>query len=159
MQIVIAAIAGLLFGMGLLISGMANPAKVLGFLDLAGRWDPSLALVMIGAIAVGLVGFGVAKRRKTSLLGAPMSLPTGTTIDRRLIFGSLLFGIGWGLAGICPGPALVLLGAGVGKAVIFVVAMLVGMMIFEIAEHARNKPRNKLRNKPRTQPASTSNPV
>lgn len=143
MQTIVAAIVGLLFGTGLLISGLANPAKVLGFLDLAGNWDPSLALVMAGAIAVGVVGFSVAKKRNTSWLGAPMALPTGTTIDRRLVGGSLVFGIGWGLAGICPGPALVLLGTGAGTAVIFAVAMLAGMAIFEIAEHYRGKLRNK----------------
>jgi uncharacterized membrane protein YedE/YeeE len=139
MQIIIAAVAGFLFGIGLLLSGMANPAKVLGFLDLAGPWDPSLALVMVGAIAVGLLGFGAAKKRTTSVLGAPMQLPSGTVVDRRLVFGSLLFGVGWGLAGICPGPALVLLGAGVGRASVFVVTMLAGMAFFEIAEHLRSK--------------------
>ncbi len=129
-----AAACGLIFGVGLILSDMADPAKVLGFLDLAGRWDPSLAFVMAGAIAVGLVGFAIAKRRIASLLGAPILLPQSRRIDRRLILGSVLFGAGWGLAGICPGPALVLLGTGAGKAWLFVGAMLVGMAVFERLE-------------------------
>ncbi|MBN7796876.1 YeeE/YedE family protein [Parahaliea mediterranea] len=127
-----ALLAGLIFGLGLLVSGMANPAKVLAFLDIAGDWDPSLALVMAGAIAVGLVAFTLARRRKTSLLGEPMRLPTATQIDRPLVLGSLGFGIGWGLAGFCPGPALVALGAGEAKALVFVAAMLGGMGVFEL---------------------------
>ncbi|RZL09301.1 MAG: YeeE/YedE family protein [Rubrivivax sp.] len=124
-------LAGLVFGLGLIVSGMADPAKVLGFLDLAGAWDPSLAFVMLGAIAVGLVSFAVARGRTVSLLGAEMRLPAARQIDRRLVGGSLLFGIGWGVAGFCPGPALVALGMLEGKAVLFVAAMLAGMGIFE----------------------------
>lgn len=135
MNLLFSLIAGLVFGLGLIVAGMANPAKVLGFLDLAGNWDPSLALVMIGAIAVGVVAFAFAKRRSLSLLRLPMQLPTARQIDRRLIVGSLLFGVGWGLAGICPGPALVLLGAGVMKGLVFVIAMLVGMFLFELLQH------------------------
>ena len=127
-------LAGLIFGVGLIVSGMANPAKVLGFLDLAGRWDPSLAFVMGGAIAVGLVAFQLARRRTSSLLGEAMRLPTGKLIDRRLLTGSLLFGVGWGIAGFCPGPALLALGLGETKAVLFVAAMLVGMGLFEAFE-------------------------
>jgi uncharacterized membrane protein YedE/YeeE len=130
-------LSGLLFGLGLILSGMADPAKVLGFLDLAGAWDPSLALVMGGALAVGLVAFAVAKRRTTSLLGQPMRLPTARRIDARLVGGSLLFGIGWGLAGFCPGPALVALGMGESKALVFVAAMLAGMGLFELIERLR----------------------
>lgn len=130
-------LSGLVFGIGLLVSGMANPAKVLGFLDLFGRWDPSLALVMAGAIAVGAVAFFVAARRSRSLLGAPMQLPTARRIDRRLVMGSLVFGAGWGLAGFCPGPGLVALGMGEAKALGFVAAMLVGMMLFEWVERRR----------------------
>jgi len=130
--------AGLIFGLGLIVAGMANPAKVLGFLDLAGNWDPSLAFVMAGAIAVAAPAFAFAKRRSRSLAGQPMRLPTARQIDRRLIAGSLLFGVGWGLAGICPGPALVLLGSGATKGLVFVVAMLGGMAIFELAERQRN---------------------
>ena len=122
--------AGLLFGLGLIVSGMADPAKVLGFLDLAGQWDPSLALVMGGAIAIGLPAFTLARKRQRTLLGEPMQLPTARTIDRRLVLGSLLFGIGWGIAGICPGPALVLLGMASGKGLAFVLAMLAGMLLF-----------------------------
>ena len=127
-------LAGLIFGLGLIVSGMANPAKVLGFLDLAGRWDPSLAFVMGGAIAVGLVAFRFARRRTSSFLGEAMRLPTGNRVDRRLLTGSVLFGVGWGIAGFCPGPALVALGMGETKAVLFVAAMLVGMGLFEVFE-------------------------
>ena len=127
-------LAGLVFGLGLIVSGMANPAKVLGFLDLGGRWDPSLAFVMAGAIAVGTVAFAVARRRTRSLLGAAMRLPSLRSIDRRLIVGSVLFGIGWGIAGFCPGPALVAVGMGQAKALVFVIAMLAGMGVFEWLE-------------------------
>lgn len=136
MAAITALLAGLLFGFGLMVSGMANPAKVLGFLDLAGRWDPSLAFVMAGAIAIGSLAFVFARRRKSSVLGLPMQLPTSTTITPRLILGSAAFGIGWGLAGFCPGPALVALGAGYPKAVGFVAAMVAGMAVFELVERA-----------------------
>lgn len=134
-------VAGLAFGIGLILSGMADPRKVLGFLDLAGPWDPSLALVMAGAIAVGLAAFGVAKRRTRSLLGLDLKLPTARHIDRRLVLGSVLFGIGWGIAGFCPGPALAALGMGELKAAVFVVAMLVGMGLFELLEQRRQAAR------------------
>lgn len=134
-------VAGLVFGIGLILSGMADPRKVLGFLDLAGPWDPSLALVMAGAIAVGLAAFGVAKRRTRSLLGLDLKLPTARHIDRRLVLGSVLFGIGWGIAGFCPGPALAALGMGELKAAVFVVAMLVGMGVFELLEQRRQAAR------------------
>lgn len=134
MSILIALMCGLTFGVGLLVAGMANPAKVLGFLDLFGVWDPSLALVMGGAIAVGLVAFTFAKHRTMSLLGLPMHLPKAAQIDRRLVGGSLLFGIGWGLAGICPGPALVLLGTGLPAGAIFVASMIAGMALFEVLQ-------------------------
>ena len=130
-------LAGLVFGIGLMVSGMANPAKVLGFLDLFGRWDPSLALVMGGAVAVSAVAFAIARRRSASLLGAALKLPTARQIDRRLVMGSVLFGIGWGIAGFCPGPALVALGMGEAKALVFVAAMLAGMGLFEWLETAR----------------------
>ena len=125
-------LAGLVFGLGLIVSGMANPAKVLGFLDLAGIWDPSLALVMGGASAIGAIFFFIARHRKVSLLNAPMKLPTSRAIDRRLVIGSLLFGIGWGLAGFCPGPGLVALGMGEMKALWFVAAMLAGMGVYAL---------------------------
>lgn len=141
MLIVNALITGLLFGIGLIVSGMSNPAKVLGFLDLTGRWDPSLAFVMAGAILVGSMAFGIARRRKHSVLGMPMQLPAVKLIDRRLIGGSLLFGAGWGLAGFCPGPALVSAGSGQPGAWLFVAAMLLGMAIFTLLEQ-RNLKRN-----------------
>lgn len=139
MALFYAWLAGLIFGIGLLISGMTNPAKVIGFLDLAGHWDPSLAFVMAGAIAVAAVGFKFARTRTRSLLGLPMNLPTARHIDRRLVVGSLLFGIGWGIAGVCPGPALVLLGSGIGKGAVFVIAMLVGMGLFEWLERKKQR--------------------
>ncbi len=134
MAVFTALLAGLVFGVGLLVSGMANPAKVLGFLDLAGQWDPSLAFVMGGAVAVGSIAFLLARRRTLSLIGLEMRLPTANHIDRRLIVGSTIFGIGWGIAGFCPGPALVALGMGEAKAIAFVVAMLLGMGLFELLE-------------------------
>ncbi len=129
MLIIIALLCGLLFGTGLLVSGMANPEKVLSFLDLHHPWDPSLALVMVGAIMVGTLGFALAKRRTMAFCGVPIVLPTNTAIDRPLLVGGVLFGLGWGLAGICPGPSLVLLGAGIGKGVLFTLSMIAGMVL------------------------------
>jgi uncharacterized membrane protein YedE/YeeE len=120
--------SGLVFGLGLLLAGMADPAKVKAFLDLAGAWDPSLAFVMGGGIAVGVVAFALARRRTRSRSGSPMEIPTVRTIDRRLVVGGLLFGAGWGIAGFCPGPALVALGSGMEAAWVFVPAMLAGMI-------------------------------
>jgi uncharacterized membrane protein YedE/YeeE len=128
---------GLLFGVGLLLSGMTDPGKVIGFLDLAGNWDPSLAFVMGGAILVGIFAFAFAKRRTTDFFGGAIRWPTSNAIDRRLVIGSVVFGAGWGLAGFCPGPALVSLGAGVPQAIAFVGAMLAGMAIFEFLERRR----------------------
>ena len=139
MYLVFSLLSGLVFGLGLIVSGMANPAKVLGFLDIAGPWDPSLALVMAGAIAVGFVAFVLAQRRNVSFTGHAMRLPTARPIDHRLVIGSALFGMGWGVAGFCPGPALVALGMGEGQAVLFVLAMLAGMAIFEVVEGRRAK--------------------
>jgi uncharacterized membrane protein YedE/YeeE len=139
-MISLAALAsGLIFGLGLILGGMANPDKVLSFLDITGAWDPSLALVMAGAIAVGSGAFAVAGRLKKSYLGAVMTLPSSRVIDKRLVLGSLAFGVGWGMAGICPGPALVLLGTGSAKGIVFVMAMLLGMGIFEILQRRRQK--------------------
>ncbi|MEC5159527.1 MULTISPECIES: DUF6691 family protein [unclassified Janthinobacterium] len=134
MLIVSALLAGLVFGLGLIVSGMANPAKVLGFLDLAGAWDPSLMLVMGGAVGVALIAFALARRRATSLLGAAMRLPGAGAVNLRLVLGATLFGAGWGVAGFCPGPALVGLGMGQPKALLFVAAMLAGMALFELFE-------------------------
>ena len=131
MRYLIALASGLVFGLGLIAGGMTDPAKVKAFLDLAGAWDPSLALVMGGAIAVGVVAFAVARRRSVSWSGEHMELPSNTVIDRRLVTGGVLFGIGWGIAGFCPGPALVALGSGLGSAGVFVLAMLVGMAVHD----------------------------
>ncbi len=122
---------GLVFGLGLILAGMANPAKVLAFLDIAaigrGQWDPSLAFVMAGAIAVTLPGYRLVLRRSAPLLAPRFELPTATAIDRRILLGPAIFGIGWGLAGLCPGPAFVLLGTGMAQALPFMLAMLAGM--------------------------------
>lgn len=136
-HLVSAFIVGLIFGIGLLVSGMANPEKVLGFLDLAGAWDPSLALVMGGAVGVGLVAFSVARGRAVSMLGEPIRLPERRDLDAPLIFGALGFGAGWGLVGFCPGPALVALGALEIKALVFVAAMIAGMGLYELIERRR----------------------
>lgn len=134
MNLFAAFAAGLVFGIGLLLSGMTDPGKVIGFLDVAGTWDPSLAFVMGGAIGVGFFAFLLAGRRAQTFLGGPMHLPTRRDIDNRLVGGSIIFGIGWGLAGFCPGPAVVSFGAGIDKAAVFVAAMLVGMVLFHAAE-------------------------
>lgn len=139
MNALFAFVSGLVFGLGLIVSGMANPAKVLGFLDLAGAWDPSLAFVMGGAVLITAIGFALLRRRRASLSGEPMHWPTATRIDRRLAVGSLVFGAGWGLAGFCPGPALVAASAGVREALVFVAAMLAGMAIFSILQKIRSR--------------------
>lgn len=138
-QSISAFLVGLIFSAGLLISGLANPAKVLAFLDLAGAWDPSLALVMGGAIALGLVVFTIARTRQVSLFGDPMRLPTKKELDKRLVVGSLFFGVGWGLVGFCPGPALVAVGAGEIKALVFAIAMFAGMGAFDVIEGMRHR--------------------
>lgn len=125
-------LAGLVFGLGLIVSGMNDPGKIQGFLDLAGAWDPSLLFVMGGAILIGLLAFAVARRRTTALFGGAMHLPTSREIDRPLVIGSLVFGMGWGLAGFCPGPALVSLGAGHWQALVFTLAMLAGMAVHDL---------------------------
>jgi len=132
---------GLLFGLGLMLSGMTDPSKVLGFLDLFGTWDPSLAFVMGGAIAVGFFAFALARQRTVSLLGGAMHLPKATQIDRRLVLGGLTFGAGWGLAGFCPGPGIVSMAAGEAKAAVFVAAMVAGMVIYEAVERLRARQR------------------
>jgi len=135
--------AGLVFGIGLIVSGMTDPGKVIGFLDVAGRWDPSLAFVMGGAILVGYFSFAAAGKRGRTLLGGAMQLPKRRDIDARLVAGSTVFGIGWGLAGFCPGPALVALGAGIDEAALFVAAMLAGMVIYDAAERLIHAPRRR----------------
>ncbi|MET0962893.1 MAG: YeeE/YedE family protein [Noviherbaspirillum sp.] len=134
MQIFMALVAGLVFGIGLIVSGMSNPAKVIGFLDLAGKWDPSLALVMAGAIAASFIPFQLAARRSRAVLGEPMRPPTARGIDRRLVLGALAFGAGWGLAGYCPGPALASLLSGSAKPVVFIAAMIGGMLLFQLLD-------------------------
>jgi uncharacterized membrane protein YedE/YeeE len=123
------AIAGALFGLGLAVSGMTDPDKVLNFLDVAGTWDPSLALVMGGALAVALPGFAWVRHRGRALSGDPLPTPPAATIDRRLLIGSALFGAGWGIAGYCPGPALANLAHGTAESVVFVVALLAGSQL------------------------------
>lgn len=152
-----ALFSGLIFGFGLILAGMANPAKVIAFLDITALWspiyaaisangdkttapqlwDPSLGFVMGGAIAVGFVAFRIAGKRVSSFLGLPINIPTSRVIDQRLVIGSLIFGIGWGLAGICPAPAFVLFGTGSIKGIVFLISMLVGMGIFELIESRR----------------------
>ncbi len=134
-------LVGLIFGIGLILAGMTNPAKVIGFLDITGTWDPSLAFVMGGAILVAIVAFRFAKKRTVNFLGGAMRMPTSDMIDKRLVIGSLLFGDGWGMAGFCPGPALTSIGTGNPKAVIFVIAMIAGMAIFELADRFWHQPR------------------
>ncbi len=139
MPAVSALFAGLLFGLGLMVSGMADPAKVLGFLDLFGVWDPSLIFVMMGAILLGAPAFFLVRRRRLSLLGLPVQIPAAASITVRLIAGSAVFGIGWGLAGFCPGPALVSAAAGYPKAIGFVAAMIAGMLVFDQLERMRRR--------------------
>jgi uncharacterized membrane protein YedE/YeeE len=138
-----ALLTGLVFGLGLIISGMTDPSKVIGFLDLAGKWDPSLAFVMGGAILVGVFAFRIAATRPQAILGGPMRLPTARHIDRRLVLGGLAFGAGWGLAGYCPGPALASLATGGSKPLIFTITMLAGMAIFEIQDRFSQSPAKK----------------
>ncbi len=134
MNLIAAFAAGLVFGIGLIVSGMTDPGKVIGFLDVFGNWDPSLAFVMAGAIAVGFFAFAFARRRTSAFLGEAVRLPQRRDIDLRLVLGSVIFGVGWGLAGFCPGPALVASAGGQTKAALFVLAMLVGMAFYTAAE-------------------------
>ena len=130
-------VSGIVFGLGIILSGMVNPAIVLAFLDITGRWDASLIGVMAGAIAVSSIAFAIAKKQEKSYLGGYIQIPSVTKIDTRLILGGIVFGIGWGIAGICPGPALVLVGSGSLEAIIFLGAMLLGMGIFEAVQQKR----------------------
>lgn len=136
---------GVLFGLGLIISGMANPEKVLGFLDISGQWDPSLAFVMIGAIIIASIGFYASRRIDRPLLAGRKHFPTKQRIDGQLLIGSAIFGLGWGVAGFCPGPAVVAVGAANSGAIIFFVAMLVGMLIFKIVNAWREQARKSRR--------------
>ena len=132
--------AGLVFGIGLIVAGMWNPAKVLAFLDLFGRWDPSLAVVMAGAIPVAAIAHALVGRRGATLRGSPVELPRTRDIDRPLVLGALVFGVGWGLAGICPGPAIVLVGGGHAKGIAFAAAMIAGMLAYELVQRGRAAP-------------------
>jgi uncharacterized membrane protein YedE/YeeE len=132
---------GLMFGVGLMASGMTDPGKVIGFLDLFGAWDPSLALVMGGAVVVGFFAFSLAKKRTSTFLGGVLRFPTNTQMDKPLVIGSLMFGAGWGLGGFCPGPALVSMADGQPKAMLFVTAMLIGMLGFELMDRFVHAPR------------------
>jgi uncharacterized membrane protein YedE/YeeE len=131
MRELMALLSGLIFGLGLILGGMTDPGKVKGFLDVTGAWDPSLALVMGGAIAVGVFAFAAAQRRSRSWSGDRMDIPTSRVIDARLIFGGVLFGAGWGIGGFCPGPVLVAMSSGLGSAAVFVIAMLAGMVVHD----------------------------
>jgi uncharacterized protein len=132
MKIVSPLLVGLLFGVGLCLSGMTDPRKVLAFLDLGGAWDPSLAFVIAGAVAVAFVGFRVAAPRAASLTSEPFHLPTAKAIDARLVGGALIFGVGWGLVGLCPGPAIADIGYLDGRAVLFVACMILGMSLYNV---------------------------
>ena len=145
MNALAAVLAGLVFGAGLILSGMTDPGKVIGFLDVAGAWAPSLGFVMGGAVLVGFFAFQLAGRRAKTFLGGAMHLPHNRDIDRRLVGGSVVFGIGWGLAGFCPGPALVSFASGQMKAAIFVAAMLAGMLIYTAADRLIHEPRRRAR--------------
>lgn len=131
MKVFLAMASGLLFGLGLIAGGMTDPTKVQGFLDVFGHWDPSLAFVMGGAILVGIVGFAMARRRTLAWSGEAIDLPQSRAVDTRLLAGGALFGIGWGLGGLCPGPAMTALGAGFAPAAWFVAAMLLGMWLHD----------------------------
>ena len=132
-----ALLSGVVFGLGIILSGMVNPAIVLAFLDITGNWDSSLLWVMGGAVAVGFIAFALAKKRTNSYLGLSMQIPAVTKIDSRLLLGSLVFGVGWGVAGICPGPAVVLAGTGSTDALVFLIAMLLGMNIYQNLQGCR----------------------
>ncbi|HTI02228.1 MAG TPA: DUF6691 family protein [Acidisoma sp.] len=131
--------AGLVFGLGLALSGMMNPARILGFLDVAGAWDPSLAFVLVGAVAVSTIGVLLARRCRTPVFAQHFGWPAVSGIDAKLLTGAALFGIGWGLAGFCPGPAIASLTLGLGKSFLFVAAMLAGMALYRITVQSRRR--------------------
>jgi uncharacterized membrane protein YedE/YeeE len=137
MNLVTAFLSGLLFGAGLILSGMTNPAKVLAFLDVAGMWDPSLLFVMVGAVLVAALAFRYARTRVRPLFGHRIHVPGAGRIDMPLVLGSITFGIGWGLVGYCPGPALTALAVGGRSTLLFVAAMVAGMAVFEVVERIR----------------------
>ncbi|WP_369310397.1 DUF6691 family protein [Providencia rettgeri] len=134
MPILIALISGLLFGLGLIIAGMGNPAKILSFLDITGNWDPSLLVTMAVAMVISGISYILVKKRRVSMLNCPLQIPTNQKIDKKLVIGSALFGLGWGLAGICPGPALLLTGLGISQGIIFTLAMVAGMSMYQFSQ-------------------------
>ena len=148
LNLLFAFAGGLIFGLGLILAGMSNPAKVLGFLDLAGNWNPSLAFVMLSAITISAVGYVISKKMTVTLLGMPMPVPPRQDLDIKLVSGSLLFGLGWGLAGICPGPGVVLAGSGAQKGILFTIAMLAGMAVFELLDQFSVTRKNRSSEKP-----------
>lgn len=132
MPIIIALVSGILFGLGLLLAGMGNPAKILAFLDITGNWDPSLLVTMAVAMVISGIAFQLVKKRKTSILNCPLQIPSSKIIDKKLVIGSVLFGLGWGLGGVCPGPAILLTGMGLTQGILFTLAMIAGMAIFQL---------------------------
>ncbi|HHR6136361.1 TPA: DUF6691 family protein [Providencia alcalifaciens] len=132
MPIIVALVSGILFGLGLLLAGMGNPAKILAFLDITGNWDPSLLVTMVVAMVISAIGYQFVKKRKSSVLNCPLQIPTSKLIDKKLLIGSALFGLGWGLGGICPGPAILLTGMGLTQGILFTLAMIAGMTIFQL---------------------------
>lgn len=127
MKLIFALLTGLVFGVGIAISGMINPAKVFNFFDIAGAWDPSLAFVMGGAVMVTFIGYRLVWRRRTPLFSTAFQIPKSTAIDRKLVGGAVIFGLGWGIAGFCPGAAIPALGTGRPEVALFVVAVLTGI--------------------------------
>ena len=140
MIIITSLFAGLIFGLGLIISGMTDPAKVIGFLDVTGQWNYSLAFVMLGAISVSFFAFRIAKSTSKTVLGQPILIPSNSEIDTRLVMGSICFGVGWGLAGYCPGPAIASIATGI-KPIIFVVSMLLGMVVYQVLQTISSRKR------------------
>jgi uncharacterized membrane protein YedE/YeeE len=140
MNALTAFVCGVVFGLGLVISGMADPAKVIAFLDVTGRFDPSLLVVMGSGLAVSAIAYAIARRRTASYMGCAFNVPTSRAVDRRLVGGAIVFGIGWGIAGVCPGPAFVVLGAGRVEGIVFVLALLAGMFAFELLERRNAQP-------------------
>ncbi|HHR6408385.1 TPA: DUF6691 family protein [Providencia alcalifaciens] len=132
MPIIVALVSGILFGLGLLLAGMGNPAKILAFLDITGNWDPSLLVTMVVAMVISAIGYQFVKKCKSSVLNCPLQIPTSKLIDKKLLIGSALFGLGWGLGGICPGPAILLTGMGLTQGILFTLAMIAGMAIFQL---------------------------
>jgi uncharacterized membrane protein YedE/YeeE len=139
-KLLMSALFGALFGVGLLVSGMTDPARVLAFLDVAGDWNPALAFVMGGAVAVALPAFALARRKSASALGGPIELPDRRRIDARLIAGAAIFGLGWGLSGVCPGPAIVLMGLDLPRVAVFVAALVIGGWLAGVRIPARVRP-------------------